>query len=140
ELAEKLTLARQRAAHPVAEAWGEARSLTALLDDAADPVDVRTRLRTALRSTVAEVWLLVVPRGRVRLAVAQVRFAGGEAHRDYALMHHSPWGGPGGERREGRWQAVALADVVKLGPLDLRKRDHAARLEAALLKLDLSGL
>jgi hypothetical protein len=137
ELAGLLAEARQRAANPLSEAWGEARSLLAALDSAPDPQDARLRLRGALRRIVSDIWLLVVPRGLDRLCAVQVWFAGGERHRDYLILHRPPNGLTG---KEGGWWARSLAEVAEPGDLDLRNRKHAAELEAALESLDPAAL
>lgn len=87
ELADALAVARATEATPVSAAWGEYGSLCDVLDRATDPADARYRLRAALRRIVSGVWLLVVPRGRTRAAVVQVRFNGTEKVRDYIITH-----------------------------------------------------
>jgi hypothetical protein len=139
EVAEQLAQARRQAARPLGESWGEARGLMMMLDKAADPDDVRLRLRTALRRTVESIWLLVVPRGRQRLAAVQVWFAGGRRRRDYLLLHHAPWGGAGGNRREARWSAQSLSAAARPGDLDLRRPEHARDLEQILAAIVLEG-
>jgi DNA invertase Pin-like site-specific DNA recombinase len=129
-LTEALADARQRAAHPLSESWGECQSLAAALDGAPDPLDARLRLRGALRRVVERVYLLIVSRGRDRLAAVQVYFAGGGRHRDY-LIWHRPTTANGSARKEGRWWVRSFADAG-LPALDLRRRDHARELEADL--------
>src|SRR5262249_30186148 len=68
DLAESLAAARREAANPLSEAWGEAQTLLSILSDAANPKEARLRLRSALRRIVDEVRILVVPKGRDRLA------------------------------------------------------------------------
>jgi hypothetical protein len=153
----RLAEARQKAANPLSEAWGECQSLIGALDAAPDPEDARVRLRTALRRIIDSVWLLVVPRPRRprkvrrdrklkgkttgaywdRLCAVQIWFADGRRHRDY-LIHYRPPAARAKERG-GLWQAVAFAGVAGVGDLDLRQRDHAAKLEKALLALDLDA-
>lgn len=128
ELAEQLAEARQKAAHPLSESWGEVQTLAEALETAPAPEDARLRLRTALRRIVDGVWLLVVPRGRDRLCAVQVWFAGGKRHRDYLIFYRAA-----GNCRPSSWWARSLADVATLGPLNLRNAEHAVRLEAALL-------
>jgi DNA invertase Pin-like site-specific DNA recombinase len=140
EVVEQLAEAQRQAARPLAESWGEARGLMMMLNKAADPDDVRIRLRTALRRTVESIWLLVVPRGRHRLAAVQVWFAGGRRRRDYLLLHRAPWGGAGGNRREARWWARSLSAVVKPGDLDLRRPEDARALESLLTKIAITEL
>jgi DNA invertase Pin-like site-specific DNA recombinase len=129
KLAHRLADARQKAAHPLSESWGECQSLTGALSTAMDPRDARLRLRTALRRIVTDIRLLVVRRGLVRVAAAQIWFAGNKRCRDYVV-----WYRPGCNRHRpiGSWSVRSLASVVTPGDLDLRRRDHAARLEKAL--------
>jgi hypothetical protein len=101
ELAAKLDEARQLAAKPLSETW---RDLSALADSAADP-DARRRLRSSIARVVERIRLLVVPRGRDRLAWAEVHFAGGagpKGLRTYVIVHRPPlWTGKG--VRPGAW-------------------------------------
>jgi DNA invertase Pin-like site-specific DNA recombinase len=137
DLAAKLAEARQRAAHPLSEAWGQAQSLVSAIDSAPDPKDARLRLRTALRRIVSSIWLLVVPRGRDRLAAVQIWFAGEKKHRDYLVLHIPPKANAM-SRSDGGWWARSLAPELTAGlRLDLRKPEHAARLEKYLMKMDL---
>src|SRR5262249_54065503 len=64
----RLAEARRKAAHPLSESWGEAKTLLGALADAPDPEEARLRLRALLRRIVVEIRLLVVRRGRSRLA------------------------------------------------------------------------
>jgi DNA invertase Pin-like site-specific DNA recombinase len=132
----RLAEARQKAAHPLSESWGQAQSLLATLDAAPDPDDARLRLRSSLRRMIEEIWLLIVPRGRDRLAAVQVWFAGNKRHRDFLIFHRAPWGNAR-TKIAGSWEVQSLASVVKPGNLDLRRPDHVRRLEAALERLDL---
>jgi hypothetical protein len=138
-LAEKLDKARREAAHPLSEAWGDASALLKALDEAPDPREARLRLRAALRRIVDSICLLVVPRGRDRLAAVQIWFAGNEEHRDYLILHR-PAKANASARTAGGWRVLSLADVVKLGPGDLRRPDQARRLEKVLGELDLAAL
>jgi DNA invertase Pin-like site-specific DNA recombinase len=128
DLAARLNEARHLAAHPLSESWGECQSLADAI--AADPYDGRLRLRSSLRRIAEGMWLLVVPRGRVRLAAVQIHFTGGRT-RNYLIYfraadrHH-----PG-----GCWKKD-YADVGT-GPIDLRNRDQAARLAARLAAVPL---
>ena len=89
-LAARLADARQRAASPLSEAWGQMSTLMDALDAAPDPVDARLRLRAGLRRVVSEIRLLVVPRhdplGR-RAGVFRRRLA--------ARLSNHPQGGKG---------------------------------------------
>jgi hypothetical protein len=139
ELAGRLAVARQKAAHPLSEAWGEALTLLGTLQAAPDPYDVRVRLRAALRRIVDTIWMLVVTRGHNRLCAVQVWFSEGARHRDYLIMHRPPRSN-GKARTEGGWWARSLASVATPDGLDLRNRDHAAELAAALAAVDLAAL
>jgi DNA invertase Pin-like site-specific DNA recombinase len=142
-VAERLAAAKQKAAHPLAEVWGECRSLLDALKTAADPADARLRLRSALRGIVESITLLVIPRGLDRLVAVRIDFAGAGAggdsrhprHRDYLILSRSAT-----RSREARWWARSLADVQALGPLDIRKRAHARQLAELLGKVDLESL
>jgi hypothetical protein len=145
DLAEQLAAARQRAAHPLSETWGEAQTLIAALAAAADPEDARTRLRAALRRIVAGIWLLVVPRSPDRLAAAQVWFksdepGAAERYRNYLILHRPAKANQHQKTADGEWAVRSLADATALGDLDLRKPRDAKKLEAALAALDLDAV
>jgi DNA invertase Pin-like site-specific DNA recombinase len=143
ELAEQLARARQALATPLASAWEECQSLTSMIER--DP-GLRVRLRSALRRIVDSVWVLVVPRGRDRLAAVQVWFAEGNRRRDYIILHRPGSGGrlssDSPQRRQpakpAQWWARSLAELAP-GDLDLRKIKDARQLEAALAGADLSA-
>lgn len=140
EIGERLRDAQQKAASPLSGAWGECRGLLEALDAAADQRDARLRLRSALRRIINRVVLLVVPRGRVRLAAVQLHFAGGDAVRLYVILHRPAYAN-GRKRVEAPPPVVISPDgPVNLPALDLRRPDHAASLEALLLDVDLSGV
>jgi hypothetical protein len=134
-IAEELSEARQEAASSRGEAWGECRSLLDALRAAPDAVESRVRLRAALRRIVESIWCLFVARGSLRLAAVQIWFTGG-AHRDYFILHRPAQGGSI-PSRPAQWWARSLAEVTP-GELDLRNRKHAASLERALTKANLT--
>jgi hypothetical protein len=112
------------------------QTLAEALQKATDPADARLRLRLALRRIVDGIWLLVVPRGRVRLCAVQVYFAGGKRHRDYLIFHRAA-----GNHRPAAWWARSLASAAgAAGELDLRKRAHARQLQGLLETLDVEAL
>jgi DNA invertase Pin-like site-specific DNA recombinase len=135
ELAKLLDEARRKAEHPLSETWGEAQTLLKVLDEAPDPKEARLRLRAALRRIVDSIRLLVVPRGRDRLCAVQIWFAEGRRHRDYIILHRPPKAN-GSARTEGDWFVRSLPPDLATD-LDLRRRDHAARLERALTTIEL---
>jgi DNA invertase Pin-like site-specific DNA recombinase len=122
----RLAAARQKAAHPLSESWGEAKSLLSVLDKAPDPIDARIRLRSALRRVVEAIWLLVVRRDQDRVCFVQVFFTGGREARCYLLVHR-PRSGNGKKWRPGHLWAKSYLDPLsppEEGPnYDLRDRD-----------------
>lgn len=138
-LTEKLLAAKHRAANSLTDAWDECHDLMTALDTAADPHDARLRLRSLLRRLVQSMWMLVVPRGRVRLAVVQVWFQDGKRHRDYLLAYVPPKANHV-KRTEGRTVVRSLAGIVKVGDLDLRNPKDAKAIEALLKKCDVEEL
>src|SRR5262249_401600 len=139
DLVNRLAEARAQAASPVSEAWGETGALLSALKDAPDPEGARPRLRAVLRRIVKEMLLLVVPRGRDRLAAVHLFFADSDRARNYVLIDRAA-GANKAVRGKAHCWVRSLADVAKPGDLDLRKPEHARRLERALLAVDLAGL
>jgi DNA invertase Pin-like site-specific DNA recombinase len=138
-LAADMAAARELAAHPLSEAWGQAQTLFDALASAPDPKEARMRLRTALRRIVAGLWVLVIPQGRVRLCAVQIWFAGGNKHREYLIYHRSLVVSHGRHFEEVcRWSSMLT--VVKGPELDLRRPDHAAALEEKLKAVDMAAM
>lgn len=88
--------------------WKEAGSLLTMLDDSDNSDDIRRRLRSALKRFIDGISLLVVPRGRDRLAVVQINFNGG-GKRDY-IIHYHPARSNASYRTEGYWQVRSWND------------------------------
>jgi DNA invertase Pin-like site-specific DNA recombinase len=130
DLVEQLQEARQKAAFPLSEVWGSVQTLAETLAKAADPMDARLRLRSALRRIISGIWIVVVPRGHNRLCEAQVWFAGGERYRSYFIIHRPPRSN-GAKRVPGRWfvNAITHPEALRLGvpcgSEDLRDPDVA---------------
>src|SRR5262249_12165564 len=123
EVAAALGEAQQQAAQPLSETW----HALATLSDAISDLDSRRRLRSAISRIVETIRLLVIPRGRDRLAAVQVVFAGGERFRSYIILHRPPlWIGT--SLRPGNWWARSLAEIAP-GELDLRRREDARLLK-----------
>jgi DNA invertase Pin-like site-specific DNA recombinase len=131
EVRKQLAAARQTEANPQGAAWQEAQSL---LDMAADE-STQLRLRGLLRAIIAEIRILICPRGRDRLCAVQVWFAEGKGHRSYLILSRAA-----GYCREGGWLARSLADIANPSELDLRRSEDAAALEEVLAELDLAEL
>jgi DNA invertase Pin-like site-specific DNA recombinase len=139
ELTEKLRAARQKAEHPQSEVWGECQSLIDAIKGADEKNDVRLRIQAKLREMVESIQLLIVPRGRERLAVAQVWFAGGQKHRDYVILHRPARANQRSRREGGAW-AGSPEELVEGGFDDLRRRKYALALADMLGQVDLSWL
>jgi DNA invertase Pin-like site-specific DNA recombinase len=121
-------LARQ--ASSLEKDWRELPTLA----DLAGADEGRLRLAATLRRVIEEVWVLIVVRGSYRFCAAQIFFAGG-ARRDYLVLNQST-----GFNRPGGWWARSFADALGPADYDLRRREDARQLEAALAALDLSDL
>jgi len=93
EISEELAQAQREASSPLSGTWGEYPSLLDALDSAPDPVDVRTRLRGALRRMTEEIYCLFVGKGPWRIAAVQAFFAGG-AHRSFRDLAQTGEGQP----------------------------------------------
>jgi DNA invertase Pin-like site-specific DNA recombinase len=138
-LAEELAEAKQEAASPAMEAWGQCQSLIDALDNGPDLEEKRVRLRAIFRRIIESVWVLTVRRGTTRLCAVQIWFADGNRRRDYLIMHRGATGG-NVPQRPAEWWCRSLASVAKPGQLDLRRPDHARRLEKVLASIDLGAL
>jgi DNA invertase Pin-like site-specific DNA recombinase len=139
QVSERLAeLEEQDAGHPAAD-LGETHTLIDLLAQTPPEQreELRRRLKARIRLLVAEMWVLIVAKGRDRLCAVQMYFRSGK-HRDYVVWHR-PGKSYGKGRAEAHWEALSSADVQALGALDLRKHKHAAKLERALAGLDLDG-
>jgi hypothetical protein len=133
DLTDRLAAARQKAAHPLSETWGEAKTLLDAIESADDSRDARLRLQTALRRIVESIQVLVVPRGKDRFAAVQIWFDGGRKHRDYLIFYQPP-NGYSRKCPDGDWWVKSLAEALGDGEvgLDLRRRDHADKLRIVL--------
>jgi DNA invertase Pin-like site-specific DNA recombinase len=138
DVAGRLAEARLRAASPASEAWGEAKSLLDVLAGAADPAEARLRLRAVLRRVIDVMYLVVVPRGRDRLACLQINYNGGRC-RVY-LVYSRPTRSNGKGTKPGGWRAASLPQELMDETIDLRRQEDVAALEEALLGIDLDQL
>ena len=142
DLKAKLAEANQKAAHPLADSWGETKTLAGILEGAEDETDTRLRIRAALRRIVESITLLIVPRGSTRLAAVQIRFIGGE-RRDYLIVHQAGKGNKD-SRVPARWDARSANWPAKGKgrghELDLRDKKDVADLQALMEKIDLETL
>jgi hypothetical protein len=134
---DRLKQARQRAAHPLEESWGEFHSLWDALEKSTNKDDVRLRIRTALRRNVDTVLLLNIPRRGNRLAYVQCWFRGG-VHRDYFLLYRRAIAGAAGKQPAQCWGSSFVAEGAAV--LDLRQADHVRVLEAGLQAVRLDDL
>jgi hypothetical protein len=125
--AAELAAARARAAHPLSESWGEAKTLL----EALKGKKARLRFRAVVRRLVKEARVLVVQRSRQdRVAAAQFYFAGG-ACRSYVIFSRTHCGS-GKHRKAPRWRAWSFAEAGLSEAVDLRQAEHSRRLEATL--------
>jgi hypothetical protein len=132
ELASELQDQLARDAKPLRAAWEQLPSLVDLIAEKGD--EARLKLRTVLRRVVAEAWVLIVPRGGWRLCVVQFFFQEG-GRRDYLIYYQ-----PANKYHSAQWSARSLGpDLTGALELDLRRRDHTARLEKVLMKMEISA-
>jgi hypothetical protein len=144
ELIVALDQAREEAVKPLESSFYDVQTLTDLLDQAESEelIDLRTRLKNAIRRTIREVQVLVVRRGRTQLAAIQLYFHAGETpndHRDYLLVHKPGRGNQHGRTEASSWWR-SLAFIADPSELDLRRCEDAAALERDLLKVDVTWL
>jgi DNA invertase Pin-like site-specific DNA recombinase len=126
DLAAQLADARQKAAHPLSEVWGQTHSLLSTLDTAPDREDARLRLRSALRRIIEDIRLLVVTRGSARLAAVQIWFTD-DGHRDYLILHKPATGGSVAVRPSRYWVRSFKKGEAPAG-LDLRDPEQSRAL------------
>jgi hypothetical protein len=137
QLAAELAEAQREAASPLAETWGEFKSVAELLaKDGGD--DLRLRCRAAIRRLVESITVLFTGSKMIRLAAVRVQFRGTDAHRDYLIVSHSRNGTrknpPPPEIVSARWDQSAA------GELDLRDPADAAKVEKFLTAVDVDEL
>jgi DNA invertase Pin-like site-specific DNA recombinase len=123
-----------RSARPAERALGELPGLVEMIEKSAEPDAVRLKIRSELRRVLESISVLTVRRGSFLICCAQVFFTGG-ACRDYFILYQSP-----GFHRPGGLIGDPISDRVDTSDLDLRQPGHVARLEKALMGLDLSDL
>jgi DNA invertase Pin-like site-specific DNA recombinase len=127
---EELDLEKAKAALPAESAWKQLPGLVEMIDREGD--EARLRLRPVLRRMIDKAMVLIVRRGSWLLCAVQL-FLTQDGHRDYLIAYQAA-----GRGRKGGWTCRSLAPELTAGlQLDLRRREHAAKLEKALLKLDL---
>jgi DNA invertase Pin-like site-specific DNA recombinase len=135
ELEAKVEAAQLEAANPLEDSWRDAQGQMKALKTAANPEDARLRLRSALRRICEVAMILIVPRGCARLAAVQFHFRKGSP-RSYLVYYH-PAAKRFGKATPALCCTMALADP-QLGRLDLRKPEHAARMETFLADVPLA--
>ncbi len=128
--ADALAEARQRAASPVGEAWGEFRSIAEALAAAPDPDAARVKLRGVLRRMLAEVWCLFLPGRGPRVAHVQVVFAGGEKFQHFVIVHRPQNVTKSREVYPAETVVRHLTTTATAG--DIRLAENAEALETAL--------
>jgi DNA invertase Pin-like site-specific DNA recombinase len=131
ETADQLDQAKQLEAKPLTETWRDLGEVLAAAEKH-DP-DARRRLRSAIARVVESIQMIVVARGRDRLAAVQVNFAGAKARRNYIIIHRpAAWAGNGhgGKLRPGRWWCAGVkhgfgGDGLPFNKEDLRDPEQA---------------
>lgn len=127
-LANQLADAQREAASPLAEAWGELRSVAEIAKDASD--DTRQRCRSALRRVIDNVTVLFTGSKMTRKAAVRVQFRSG-LHRDYLIVYWC----------RNRHRKNPPAPIVispprawheQAGEFDLRNAEHAKAVEKLL--------
>jgi DNA invertase Pin-like site-specific DNA recombinase len=138
-MAQRLDAARSKRANGERESLREVQSLSGMLDGAAgeELEALRSRLQSAIRGLVKEIWLLVVklPGGRMepKICAGQVWFRLGDQPRSLLLTYFPKKPGTAPSR------TLDPADP-DTGHIDLRRREHARDLEQALLEADLDAI
>jgi hypothetical protein len=101
---------------------------------------LRTKIKASIRRMVSQMFVLVVPRGRDRLAAVQLWFAEGHHHRDYLVLYRPPKRRQNhSEPQPGKWWVTSLAEVSAPGDLDLRRQEDVLKVEAVLEEIDPPG-
>ena len=92
-----------------------------------------------LRRIIDSIQILVVPRGRDRLAAVQIRFVDGERCRDYLILHRPPKSN-GKAAQEGKSLKCSFADTALADDLDLRQPADVKQVAELLENIDLLAL
>jgi DNA invertase Pin-like site-specific DNA recombinase len=121
-----------KSVRPAERAWGQLPTLVALVRGQGDAA--RLKVRGVLRDIIEDARLLLVRRQSYILAAVQFHFLGGAVRHNLVIYRQARRG------RTGGWWCCSLNDAVQLGPLDLRQRADAHKLEALLAGVDLEKL
>jgi hypothetical protein len=132
-LAGQLQDALAASLRPLEREWADLPGLLDAVEKGGDAA--RVRIKLALRRIVESAQLLIVPRSGCTLAAMQFHFKGAGVR--HYVVYYKP---ARNHVRGGSW-CDSLATVYDPADLDLRRRDHAARLERALaaVKLEAPG-
>lgn len=128
-VAEEHAEALREASSPIGAAWKDVTTLAGMLAKD-DGDDLRLKVRGALRRAIESVACLFMasPAAKfTRLAAVRVQFKSG-THRDYLITARAQ---NAAANRSATWAVASFADAG-LPSLDLRKPEHAARLEKAI--------
>jgi hypothetical protein len=119
-LAEQLADAQREAASPLAESWGEFRSLADLLrKDGSDTL--RMKVKAALRRSIERAYCLFFGPKRCRLAVVQVQFRGTDLSRTFFVWYRPAVSNRQTVTREADWGSYTLLST-EVKAVDLRDR------------------
>jgi len=135
-----LVSAQLAAANPLAESWGEAKSLIDTLKSAKDEREereTRVRLRGVLGRTITSVYCLFMVRSSdYQFAAVQVRFQPEDRQRSYLIYYRSARLMTASKTtRAGECGGKSFADVGLPTDLDLRKSADVTTLEKRLAKI-----
>ncbi len=135
-IAGELAEAQRAESSPMAETWGGFRSLAEAL--AADPSnDLRLRVKLGIQHAIEALHILIVPRGRKRLLLAQVGFRTSPERRTFLIAYQMPYYN-GKVRRPERWKAYSQLQATPTA--DLRNPAAVVKATAALNRMDVVAL
>jgi hypothetical protein len=136
QLAGELANAQREAASPLAEAWGEFRTVAQVAKGAPD--DVRQRCRSAIRRLLDGVTVVFTGGKMVRKAAVRVQFRSG-LHRDYLIVYQARNG-----TRKNPPPPIVISPPTAwhsvCGEFDLRNPAHAKQVEKLLNEIDVEAL
>jgi DNA invertase Pin-like site-specific DNA recombinase len=129
EVGKELQEEMAKAVRPAEKAWADLPSLVEMIAKEGD--DARLRLRPVLRRLIEDARVLIVRRGAWQLCTVQFFFTGG-ARRDYLIAYR-----PAANQRPALFPEPRSLSPEHATDLDLRDPAHVARLEKALLAVEL---
>jgi DNA invertase Pin-like site-specific DNA recombinase len=123
--------AQRRLSNPAGAAWRQAKPWFKRLADQPDPKAARERLGALLRDVIADIRILILPRGSERLACVQVHFKDNVRARTYLILSRQARKTGAGTRPAQSW----VESFPGKAEYDLRKRADVAACERFLQTL-----